>query len=634
MQITSIDAHDIVPIKRFQIAEMTDLVVIAGANGVGKTRLINGLLAFLRNPSADGVMRLTIEATSQSEQREWRKKELDTVDPQDNQLLQKTLQVNRRRNNMKSTVLHFESNRTFQQVKALQYQFEFPDPLTENVGWDITYGGLTARAQDTQHAILKKIQVEENKIAKKAVGLKKSGKLSMPLDFEDPLDMFRGPFSSLLAPKRLESADLQQQKLFYSDGGERLSFESLSSGEREVVNIVFDFILRNPNHSIVIFDEPELHLHPELVQKLIQTLRSIGESNQFIFCTHSPSVIATSLEHTVAFVSPPKPDASNQAVIVEEGDQTYKALRLLGQSVGVITLGSKIVLIEGDHSSLDKNVYSALVREKHPDLVLVPSEGKETIKRFAGVVGDVLDKSIWGVEFFMLCDRDATPTNLSLPEGEPSHSNLKVLKRYHLENYFLDENVLAQVFEDMEAPDSWLRSPDRIQEKLRELGKTLVSYAVALKISSQFRFEAGNIDIMVKGAHDATLDDLCDRLADVAASENVRISDLLDEDKIREATTLEYNTLMDSLNQGNDEVWKVELPGRPLLKKFAGAANLNIAKLKQMYLNKALQRDPNPFQEIMDLFAEFASNSALLGTPVSSGNTATGAHRQDTSRTA
>ena len=91
---------------------------------------------------------------------------------------------------------------------------------------------------------------------------------------------------------------------------------------------------------------------------------------------------------------------------------------------------------------------------------------------------------------------------------------------------------------------------------------------------------------------------------------------------------------MDSLNQGNDEVWKVELPGRPLLKKFAGAANLNIAKLKQMYLNKALQRDPNPFQEIMDLFAEFASNSALLGTPVSSGNTATGAHRQDTSRTA
>lgn len=42
------------------------------------------------------------------------------------------------------------------------------------------------------------------------------------------------------------------------------------------MNVVFDFLLRNPSDCIVLFDEPELHLHPELSYKLLQTLRTAG----------------------------------------------------------------------------------------------------------------------------------------------------------------------------------------------------------------------------------------------------------------------------------------------------------------------------------------------------------------------
>jgi predicted ATP-dependent endonuclease of OLD family len=65
------------------------------------------------------------------------------------------------------------------------------------------------------------------------------------------------------------------------------------------VNIVFDFLLRNPSDCIVFFDEPELHLHPELSYKLLQTLSSIGKNNQFVFCTHSPEIITASIENSV-----------------------------------------------------------------------------------------------------------------------------------------------------------------------------------------------------------------------------------------------------------------------------------------------------------------------------------------------
>ena len=179
----------------------------------------------------------------------------------------------------------------------------------------------------------------------------------MELNFKDPLAPFKEAFSQLLAPKILLDATAKEQDLFFESEGSRHSINALSSGEREVVNIVFDFLLRNPSDCIVFFDEPELHLHPELSYKLIQTLRSVGERNQFVFCTHSPDIITASLDNTVVFISPVKSSENNQAIIVKDDDETNEALKLLGQSIGIISLGRKIVLVEGAKSSLDKQTY-------------------------------------------------------------------------------------------------------------------------------------------------------------------------------------------------------------------------------------------------------------------------------------
>jgi len=43
--------------------------------------------------------------------------------------------------------------------------------------------------------------------------------------------------------------------LYYSIEGATFPVSSLSSGEREVVNVVFDFLLRSPHDCVVIFDE-------------------------------------------------------------------------------------------------------------------------------------------------------------------------------------------------------------------------------------------------------------------------------------------------------------------------------------------------------------------------------------------
>lgn len=398
---------------------------------------------------------------------------------------------------------------------------------------------------------------------------------------------------------------MQKQQLKYAIDGQTFPTSSLSSGELEVVNIVFDFILRDPSDCIIFFDEPELHLHPELSYKLLQTLRAIGERNQFIFCTHSPDIITASLDQSVIFIAPPKEDGQNQAIAVREDDETNEALKLLGQSIGIIALGKKLVLIEGAVSSLDKQTYGAILRNQFPNLVLVPSGGRGIITSFELLQKKILDKTIWGVEFFMICDRDAVPP--SHDTAQIKSARLKVLTRYHLENYFLDEEVLAKVFATMDQKDCWLLSPHEIRKVLKEIVLKHISYAAALSTSSYFREQVGNLNIMVKDCHEISIDDLVNKLKARVDEEQRRIGSSVQPQEVEKYARSIAQKLQNSLNQDNEE-WKSLMPGKLLFNKFANRANLDSARLKTIYIKEAEKQSESPFQEVIDIFSSFASS--------------------------
>jgi hypothetical protein len=340
---------------------------------------------------------------------------------------------------------------------------------------------LRDRFKDTVHSLHRKLRSQKEEIARKALEMQRLGAATMPLDFSDPLSKFKDAFSKLLPGKELVELDEQSQNLRYKIGASGpLPIMTLSSGEKEVVSVVFDFLLRGPEDCVVVFDEPELHLHPELNYRLLRTLRESGERNQFIFCTHSADIISASLEHTVIFITPPA-EAKNQALVVREESEASRILHLLGQSIGVISLGQRLVLIEGERNSLDKQTYGSIVGSDYPELILVPAGGRDALEAFAGALETVLSRTIWGVDFFVLCDGDASVNPAKMQELETkSQGRLRRLPRYHIENYFLDGAVLAQVFKGLQdSPDSWLCNSDRIEERLRELASPLVSYAAA-----------------------------------------------------------------------------------------------------------------------------------------------------------
>lgn len=595
------------PVRLFEATDLSNVVVLAGPNGVGKTRLLRRMIDQLRSGAVTEEFGGRIEATCSDEVKLWGKADLNLSEAADVQLLVKTLQLNRRRRNLHSSLVNIESDRTIQNLQPLVYSFDMPDPEEEDTPWDLSMGFMRDRYQDTVHSMFRMIESQKSSIVGRAIELQRQGHKSMQLKFLDPMQPFKEIFSLLLAPKELVDPSAREQRLFYEIDGQKFEFTSLSSGEREVVNIAFDFLLRNPRDCIVFFDEPELHLHPELSYRLIQTLQHIGENNQFILSTHSPDVITASLDRSVIFLSPPaaNPDEEfNQAIQVGEADATNQALRLLGQSVGIISLGKRIVLIEGEESSLDKHTYGSIIRNRWPGLVLVPSGGKHVIESFSVVYDRVLSKTLWGVDFFMLCDRDSAPQPTEAAAAQTT-GRLRVLSKYHLENYFLDENVWAEAFAPMEPEDSWLRSPAKIRARLRADARDLVCYATALAATTHVRQLAGNVNIMPKDCHGKNSDEIAMLLENTASAETTRLGETLDVAKVRQFAAEYHERLVASLD-ADDDTWKDLTPGKPLLSRFAHAAGMQTARAKTAYVNTAERSASNPFSEILQIFQGFA----------------------------
>lgn len=101
-----------------------------------------------------------------------------------------------------------------------------------------------------------------------------------------------------------EKEDLEIQTSFIDGKNEILPLNSLSDGVKSILTIVADIAYRmavlNPNllgdviqktDGIVLIDEVDMHLHPSWQRRIVESLHKTFPKVQFIFTTHSPTVL-------------------------------------------------------------------------------------------------------------------------------------------------------------------------------------------------------------------------------------------------------------------------------------------------------------------------------------------------------
>jgi len=77
----------------------------------------------------------------------------------------------------------------------------------------------------------------------------------------------------------------------FSDGGCSYPLSHAASGEHVILEYIVELCRFGPlNRSIILIDEPEVHLHPLWLRRLYINLSEFGACNQFILTTHSPEL--------------------------------------------------------------------------------------------------------------------------------------------------------------------------------------------------------------------------------------------------------------------------------------------------------------------------------------------------------
>src|SRR5687767_7833591 len=106
MRLSSIKLENIAGLDLIEVTDLSDVVVLAGPNGVGKTRILQALIGFFRKPRSGTGIQLLVDSTSEQERTAWGKSRLEMSSNEDATKLRTTLQRPQRRDRYRSTVLN------------------------------------------------------------------------------------------------------------------------------------------------------------------------------------------------------------------------------------------------------------------------------------------------------------------------------------------------------------------------------------------------------------------------------------------------------------------------------------------------------------------------------------------------
>lgn len=340
----------------------------------------------------------------------------------------------------------------------------------------------------------------------------------------------------------------------------------LSAGEKEVL---FGYLrIRNsaPAYSLILIDEPELHLNPRLIQGLPAFYHEhlgLALENQLWLVTHSDTLLrevigrpeysvfhmtAASLEKTAPQIS---------ALTLRE--ETERAIISLVGDIAAYRPGSKIVIIEGGG---DSEFDASLIGRLYPEFVkrtnLISGGNKLRVRELHDVLDAAYSLGKTDVKVFSITDADgefvADVTSPRFKWGV-----------YHIENYLLEERFIRLVLDDLgyhELTSSEEGVLELLRASARECLIPLVQHALV-----------GSANKMLTGAINLSFDP---KRRDVGASlfESVQRSAKSFEKVSSETLSLDFlereevkvrEKFSRDLTTGD---WKYSFRGRDVLKHF------------------------------------------------------------------
>ena len=333
--------------------EPLDLVVLAGSNGSGKTRVLESILKYFQdhlnykqNNIETGIFYEEKEKNCISNVRDFfYGLEYFSYHEVNNPLYEKHIEI-KNKLDILPKIIYVPTEINFQKMDVasttLVQEYKFINIVNTNLIKDIPsyiatkmISAMLKNKNEKVGDVQKKVFNEINEIFEN---------LSIDVKVEDI------------------SQDGRNITLFTNSSGDEFDINELSSGEKQLFLRTLAIKMLNPENSIILIDEPELSLHPKWQQRIVDVYRKIGENNQIIIATHSPHILGSVKKENIMLLD--KDDEGK--IVIKTGDELYDSYgqptdRVLKDIMGLETTRNPKVfkLLEEAGELVDKNEYES-----------------------------------------------------------------------------------------------------------------------------------------------------------------------------------------------------------------------------------------------------------------------------------
>jgi len=338
----------------------------------------------------------------------------------------------------------------------LRYEANVEQNLTANTGWlgDVRRKNQVGEFRQQSAAQFRRLELLFLREMESDAAIR----ANLNLKF----DAIVSKLNRLLDRARLERGDPSFRILTRTAPATEIQPDDLSSGESELISLgieclVFERECKPDRLNVLLIDEPDVHLHPDLQARFANFLEELVGTGKFLLliATHSTAFLGamTPTAARLAFMRPG--DTDLQFAPIDDG--LRKVLPVFGaHPLSNIFNQAPVLLLEGDD---DERIWQQAVRSSQGRIKVYPcgvEDGVAALADFEAEVVRILQAVYDNAVGYSLRDRD---------EGPAEIGDLGPLQRMRLacraaENLLVTDDVLSRLGTD------WGALRDRIEQWL------------------------------------------------------------------------------------------------------------------------------------------------------------------------
>jgi predicted ATPase len=574
-------------------------MVLCGGNGCGKSALLNALMAtkehaapyggFNMDPrcvSSDAELaRVTLKILFSENERDWYKDKYNQDCPESDEIILEIQKGGNARVPKRSQVVRNLLSWYSREYKNSPGFFDYIDAhrIIAKKQLSTWNSSSLSDAQSKQslgalgtqkfNLIKEYLASLVMKDAQEILAAKRNGNDCNP----DSLKDIRTFFDSFFRPMKFLDVqiDCSPFKFIIETPKGEIDIDDLSSGEKEILCTFIHFHQLKPDNAVILFDEVDAHLHPDLERRYLYLFKEMANNNQILLTTHSPEImVVAGSDSLFALNKVQEREGVNQLSRVTANDELHSALSEIMGSNGMVSINRKVVFIEGNESSADRYIFEAMYPPSEFNISFIPAGDSNININTSEKVNKLLSSVGTFQEFYSIIDADIE--RLTSPE---TNGRLFKLPVYHVENFLLDIDIIFQLTQDLLLDKCPYTTVADVEKKLIEL------------LNSN-----GHLLPLTKAVFDATVANKAKEAWDfVYKKDSAGLNNL----SFPSFDTIKNHTISKIDNAVANNSWKSICKGRDLLKAFCSLHGFKYEQFRNLIISK-FKSPPKGLQSIIE----------------------------------